>query len=137
MTYKRLKKMVTGFTFGDTSVPTDPEVMLALLEAAFLEITNHATALKLLTATADLHIIRKGPGGRWVRMPELPSDDTDEMDIDYELCPAVARLLASYISKKKPRVHFEEAKRIIYDYDSKVDHYIKSQELDGVYDDVR
>ena len=128
--------MITGFTYGDVSVPEDPEVMLALLEAAYLEITNHANAMKLLTVTSSAQIIRKGPGGQWVRMPDLPADDTDELDIDYELCPAVARLIASYISKKNKKFHFSEAKRVIYDYDSKVEHFIKTQELAGAYDDI-
>ncbi len=137
MTFGELKSLITGFTFGDTIIPADQKVLLALMKAAFLEITNHATALKLLTANTSNQIIRKGPGGRWIRMPEVPADDSDEMDIDSELVPAVARLVSSYISKKEKRYHFNEAKRIIYDYDSKVQHFIKTQESNGEYDNVK
>ena len=136
MTLGRLKKLITGITFGDAMVPQDPEVMLGLLEMAYLEIANHTTAMKLLTSNINNQIVRKGPGSKWIRMPDLPNDDTEELDVDNELCPAVARIIASYISKEKSTKHFNEAKRIMYDYQAKIEAFIKDQARKGTYDGV-
>lgn len=124
MTYKKLKGVIRVFLIGDHALPKDPDDLLAALEVAYIQIANQTTALKLLTPNISNAIIRQGPGNFYIRMPVLPDADTDELDIDSELGPAVARLIASYISKEKGAMHKREANELIRDYESKVRAYM-------------
>ncbi len=128
MTYATMKRQCRILLIGDNKLPSDPEDMLAALEMAYIEISNKATALKLLTVNKDNAIMRQGPGDLYVRMPRLPRDDTDRLDIDSELIPAVSRIIASYISKEKTKLHLAIASEIIRDYEAKVVSYIEEME---------
>lgn len=121
---------------GDNQIPQEDEQLLAGLEMAYIQLSGQATALKLLTTDHASEIIRQGPGGTYVRMPQLPNKDSDHLDIDKELAPAVARLMASYISKEKSAEHINEAGKIVRMYESKVRVYIEEQESEGRYLDV-
>ena len=124
MTYGRLKDAIKVLLIGDNEIPTGGE-LVAALEMAYIEIANKATALKLLTVNKDNAIMRMGPGDTYVRMPTLPRDDTDELDIDSELVPAVARIIASYVSDKKGAIHMNTALKMITEYENKVQIYIE------------
>lgn len=124
MTYGKLKGVIRVFLTGDHALPKDPDDMLAALEVAYIQIANQTTALKLLTADQSNRIIRQGPGNFYIRMPGLPTEDDDVLDIDSELVPAVARIIASYISKEKGGIHANEANKLIRDYESKVRAYM-------------
>lgn len=122
MTYGKLKNMLKVFLMGDNPVPKDNDMILVTLETAYIELANECTALKLLTADEGDEIIRSGYGNTFVRMPNLPASDDDELDIDTELVPAVGRLMASYIAKElsSKAYHKSEAKKVITLYESKV-----------------
>jgi len=142
MTYDRLQSLTTGFLIGDNKLPSDPDVLLALLEAAFVEVSTLADSLHLMTVSTNVNALRMGPttlvestevtstgtetsflefkNEYLIRFPELPVVGTDEIDIDQELCVPVARLLASYISKEKGGIHKSIALRMILDYNAKV-----------------
>ena len=106
--------------------------MAAALEMAYIELASKATALKLLTKNLDLNsIIRQGPGGTFLRMPKLPSSDGDLLDIDNELAPAVARIIASYLSRDKGKWHQQEAMKVLQAYESKVRVFLLEQESEG------
>lgn len=135
MTYGRMKSMLRVLLTGDNVLPNNDEDMVAALEMSYIEISNMATALKLLTVNKDQAIMRQGPGSTFVRMPDLPRDDTDELDIDSELVPAVARIIASYLSKEKGGIHMALAKQIILQYESKVQEFLLSQEQQGLYEE--
>ena len=136
MTYQKLQNILKVFLLGDNQPPKDDEMLLAVLETAYLELANDCTALKLLTASKDADIIRTGIGGSYVRLPKLPKNPTDKLDIDSELVPAVARLMASYIAKdlNKKAYHKQEANKVVMQYESKVRLYMQQQEARGVYD---
>lgn len=135
MTYIKLRHMLKLFLMGDNPVPKDSDVLLIALETAYLEIANDCTALKLLTANKGEEIVRTGLGNAFVRMPELPKEDTDVLDIDRELVPAVGRLMAGYIAKEigNKNYHRAEANKIISQYESKVRAYIQKQNSEGTY----
>jgi len=133
MTYGRLKSAIKMLLIGDNDLPTDKGEMLAAVEMAFIELSSKASALKLLTTDHAEEIIRQGPGGTYLRMPDLPEDDIDEMDIDRELCPALARIIASYLSRDKAALHNGEAAKILLSYESKVRVFILSREAQGDY----
>jgi len=120
MTLTRLNETTNGLLTADNTLTEDPEAVLGLLEMAFSDVIAHADALHLMTLNRTGNIFRLAQGKYVVRMPELPTTDEDELDLDNELCFAVARLMASYMSEKKSSVHCTEAKRLIRNYDSKV-----------------
>jgi len=124
------------FLLGDNAVPKDEDILIAILETAFLELANDCSALKLLTTNSDVDIIRTDSNGVYVRMPELPKKPTDILDIDKELVPALARIMASYISKdlNKKAYHRAEAEKIIKQYESKVRAYMQQRDNEGAYD---
>ena len=136
MTYKRLKSVASGLLTGDTLLPADADSLLGLLEMALDEVTTHADSLRLLTLNRDSNVARLGSGNYLVRYPELPATEDSEIDIDNELCFPLARLLASYVSDKKQAMHYNEAKRLIRNYNSKVFEILETmkEQKDGTYD---
>ena len=129
--------MVKLFLVGDNNIPKDPDILLAAVETAYLEIANDCTALKLLTCNKGDELLRTGPGSTFVRMPSLPESDEDKLDIDSELVPAVGRIIAGYIAKdvNKKLYHKSEADRIIKRYESKVRTFMTAREKEGAYAD--
>lgn len=136
MTYKRLQATTAGLLTGDNVLTTNSEALLGLLEMAFNDLATHADALHLMTMNRDNEVTRLAAGKYVIRTPKLPTDPDDELDVDNELCFAVARLLASYMSDKKSSIHFNEARRIIRDYNLKVYEILESieEKEDGTYD---
>ncbi len=137
ITFGRLKSAISLLLIGDNELPEDHEQLLAALEMAYIELAGQTTALKLLTVTAAVDIIRQGPGGTYIRMPRLPEEDSDELDIDSELSPAVARLIASYVSREKGQLHAHEAQKVIKAYESKVRVFIEENESEGAYVEIQ
>ncbi len=136
MTLKRLKATTNGLLTADNVLTEDPEALLGLLEMAFSDVTAHADALHLMTLNRNGDIFRLAQGKYVVRVPELPATDEDELDIDNELCFALARFMASYMSDKKSSIHFAEAKRLITNYNSKIFEILETikDQGDGTYD---
>ena len=120
MTYQQFKNLVSVYLTGDNVLSPDNDKVLAGLESAFIELSNKATAMKLLTANKNEEIIRQDISGLYVRLPKLPTKDTDTIDIDSELVPAAARIVASYFSKEKGGMHMAKAFDLIRDYEGKV-----------------
>ena len=138
MTYGELKAQVAMLLTSDNKLTTDPVRLAASLKFAYVEIADMATPLKWLTRNKDTDIMRKGPGNYFVRMPKMPNDDTDELDIDSELVPAVARIITSYIASdiRIKQYHRELAAELMKKYDAKVREFMLSQEVKGMYDTV-
>ena len=132
MTYLGFKHLVTGLLLGDFKLPQEPAVINSLLEYALTTVAMTADAMKLMTLTPSDPILRLGPGDYFVRKPALPESDTDELDIDNELVFAVARLVASMISKTKGGIHVNAANRIILDYNAKSWELIEQMENEQV-----
>ena len=120
MTYGGLKSLVTGLLIGDNVIPKDDAVMKSLLSYAFDMIENKAEALRLMSINSTEEIIRLGPGEYLVRKPNLPALDTDELDIDHELCFVAARYVAAMLSKEKIKIHQDYGDDGILRYNSKV-----------------
>ena len=134
MTYSRLKSAVKLLLIGDNDIPEDNEQMLAAMEMAYIELSSKASSLRLLSADHASDIIRLGPNGTYLRMPNLPEDDSDELDIDPELAPALARILASYLSRNNQILHQSEANKVLVSYESKVRVFMERMEAEGAYD---
>ena len=136
MTYKRLQATTNGLLTGDNVLTNDPDALLGLLEMAFNDLVTHADALHLMTLNRDNEVSRLSMGQFVMRTPNLPTDPEDELDVDNELCFAVARLLASYVSDAKSAMHFTEARRLIRNYNAKVYEILESikEKEDGTYD---
>lgn len=133
MTYAGLKTVTRALLSGDFPLPDDEAAIKALLGMAYSYIVDKCQVLTLQTQDKSADIQRLGRGNQLVRTPDLPEKDTDELDMDDELCYAVASLLASYMTEKKTVVHQARADDIIRSYNAKVDEFIESiEELAGV-----
>jgi len=138
MTYKTLKDLTSVYLLGDNAIPKDDDKMLAALESAYLFAATKCTALKLLTTDKGQAIMRMGPGDTYVRMPRLPSNPEDNLDIDHELGPAIARVLAHYMAKdiQMKAYHKKEALDIMREYELKVNEFLEEHYAAGDYDDA-
>ena len=130
MTYGGLKSLVTGLLIGDNVIPKDDIVMKSLLSYAFDMIANKAEALRLMTLSSTEEIVRLGPGEYLVRKPNLPEIDTDELDIDHELCFVAARYIAAMLSKEKIKIHQDYGDDGILRYNSKVYQILEKVEIE-------
>ena len=132
MIYKELKTLTKGLLSSDFPLPEDDASVKALLGMAYSYIADKCQVLNLQTEDKSAMIQRLGRGKHLVRVPELPDEDSSELDIDHELGYAAASLIASYISEKKVSIHQSRADDIIRSYNAKVDEFIESyQELKG------
>ena len=120
MTYGGLKSLVTGLLIGDNVIPKDDVIFKSLLSYAFDMIANKAEALRLMTMNSTEDIVRLGPEEYLVRKPNLPELDTDELDIDHELCFVAARYIAAMLSKEKIKIHQAYGDNGILRYNGKV-----------------
>lgn len=130
MTYGGLKSLVTGLLIGDNVIPKDDAVMKSLLSYAFDMIANKAEALRLMTMNSTEDIIRLGPGEYLVRAPNIPEIDTDELDIDHELCFVAARYIAAMLSKEKIKIHQDYGDDGILRYNGKVYQILEKVEIE-------
>lgn len=130
MTYGGLKSLVTGLLIGDNVIPKDDAVMKSLLSYAFDMIANKAEALRLMTMNSTEEIVRLGPGEYLVRTPNLPETDSDELDIDHELCFVAARYIAAMLSKEKIKIHQDYGDNGILRYNGKVWQILEKVEIE-------
>ena len=130
MTYGGLKSLITGLLVGDNVIPKDDAVMKSLLSYAFDMIANKAEALRLMTMNSTEEIVRLGPGEYLVRKPNLPETDTDELDIDHELCFVAARYIAAMLSKEKIKIHQDYGDDGILRYNGKVYQILEKVEIE-------
>jgi len=132
MTYGNLKYLVKALLIGDNTLTKDNNEVLVLLAYAYDKIANEADALKLFTAESEnQQIIRQGPGRMFVRQPVLPVDDSDELDIDDELCFVAARYMCSFVSREKGGIHVNEAMHMIRAYNQKVQVFFENMDQYG------
>lgn len=131
MTYGELKNLTSGLLIGDNVVPKDDNVFKSLLSYAFNMISNKAEALRLMTMNSSDDIIRLGPGEYLVRKPNMPTVDSDELDIDHELGFVAARYIASMISKDKVAIHQQYGDDEILKYNGKVYQILEKVKIEA------
>lgn len=120
MTYGSLKNLTTGLLIGDNILPKDDAIVKALLMYAFNMIADKAESLHLLTLSKTEDIYRFATGEFLMRLPKLPEDDDDELDIDEELCYVAARYIAAMLSKERAEIHQHYGDDGILKYNGKV-----------------
>lgn len=131
MTYGMFKSMTTGLLIGDNVLPADADVLQSLVSYALTTVATKADSLHLMTLSTTANVLRLAQGDYLIRMPELPTVDADIMDIDEELVFAVARYLASYLSREKGGIHVNAATRIILDYNAKTYEIVEQMQLEA------
>lgn len=132
MTYADLKTLTKALLTSDFPLPDTESATKALLGMAYNYLVDKCQVLNLQTQDKSEAIQRLGRGDFLVRKPNLPKNDKDELDIDEDLCYAVASLLASYLSDKRVAIHQARADEIIRSYNAKVDEFIESaKEMTG------
>ena len=139
MTYSDLKDHVSMLLTSENSLSKDDKKVRASIKFAYVEMADMTTPLKWLTLNVSEAILRQGPGSYFVRMPEIPTNLDDELDIDSELVPALARMIASYVSKEinLKQYHRALAQEMMKRYDAKVRAFILSQEKSEVYESAQ
>jgi len=138
MTLDNLKRMTKALLIGDNTIPKNDEDFVNSLLMTYTEMSDIVTPLKWLTTNKADEILRHYKGSYYVRMPKLPTNLSDQLDIDSELVPVVARMMASNIAKdiNMKSYHRRLALESMKKYDSKVRSYILAQEQANKYDDV-
>ncbi len=126
MTYGTLKYIVAGLLVGDRTLPNDDKVVKGLLAYAYNKISNKTESLHLLTLNKNKNIYRHATGDYLMRVPEMPKDDDDELDIDEELGYVAAEFIAGFISKDKKLIHDAEANELIIQYNGKVESILNA-----------
>lgn len=126
MTYERLKILTSALLVGDNKLPKEDEQIKSLLEMSYVYLVDKCQVLNLQTEDKSALIQRLSRGDMFIRRPDLPKSPNDELDIDDELAPVVASLIASYISDKKTQIHQHRADEGIRSYNAKVDEFIES-----------
>jgi hypothetical protein len=134
MTYETLLNMTKGLLIGDNKLPDDPEVLLSLVQYALITVAQKAESLQLMSLSPTENILRLGEGDYLIRVPETPEDMEDAIDIEDELIPAVARYIASYLSKQKGGIHVQAAERIILDFNAKTYEVLDQMELEALHE---
>ncbi len=136
MTYGQLKNLTRALLIGDNLLSKNNDEIVMLLSYAYDKIAHDADALKLFTATSiDQQIVRQGPGKMFVRMPELPVDDSDILDVDDELGYVAARFICSFVSREKGGLHMREADNLIRTYNQKVQIFFENMDQYGDLDE--
>ena len=136
MTYQFLQNITTGLLTGDNKLPTDDDVLLSLLSYALTTVATKADSLHLMTLSTEVEVLRLGQGDYLIRRPNLPLSVYDTIDIDEELGFAVARLIASMVSKEKGGIHVQAADRMILDYNAKVYEIIHQMQLEAQVENI-
>lgn len=134
MIYKDLKHLVNVLLTGDVVLTENDEEIIVLLRYAFERVANEADALKLFTTeNPNERIVRNGPGKLFIRMPKVPEFEEDEIDVDEELCFAVARFMCSFISTSKVDLHLREASKVVNSYNQKVQVFFETLESNSEF----
>jgi len=120
MTFLLLKTIVKGLMLGDNNPPAENAIMIGLLAYAYNMIGNKTESFHLLTLNRRQDILRMASGDYFMRVPELPTVDADELDIDNELGFVAARYICSMISATKGQIHVIAADELVRDYNAKV-----------------
>ncbi len=120
MTLNEMHKLISAYMIGDNVLPSDVEMLEQITHAAMIETATRADSLHLTVSNYLGEILRLSNGQHVIRMPAKPSGLTSLIDIDEDLCPVVARLIARDLSKAKGQVHEAAADRMILDYNAKV-----------------
>ena len=136
MTYETLKAITSGLLTGDTVLPASEDVVLGLLQYALTTVAMKADSLHLMTLSTTTNVLRLAQGDYLIRMPDMPEDDVDLIDIDEELMFAVARLMASYVSRDKGGIHVDAANRIILDYNAKTYEILAQMQLEAATEGI-
>jgi len=136
MTYATIKSLVTGLLTGDNVLPSDEAVLQSLFSYALTTVATQADSLHLMTLSTTADVLRLAQGDYLIRMPVTPTLDADLIDIDEELTFAVARYVASYVSREKGGIHVQAADRIIKDYNAKTYEIIDQMQLEAYQEGV-
>ena len=126
MTFGMMKHLTRALLIGDNQLTTNEDEMQVLLLYAYQKVATESDAMLLWTNDPSKQILRSGPGHIYIRTPLLPESDSDELDIDEDLCPAVSRYIAAFVSRDRGGIHINEAKSIIRAYNQKVQSYMET-----------
>jgi len=115
MNWGKLKKLTSSLLSGDTPFPSeDEDAAIVLLEYALEQIALSSYSSNLVSGEPVLYnTVRITDDGEYIRRPNLPSSDSDIIDIDKGLTFVAARLMASYLTRSENSSHYFIAKSMM------------------------
>lgn len=123
MTYDKLKIHISALLKSrrDVALSDNDADVIPLVEEAILNIANRYKVLKLITKSENFKVLRSLGNGYYIRNPKLPRLG-DELDIDSELCFAVANFVAAAVASNplNRNIWNKRAKKIVKDYSFKL-----------------
>jgi len=138
MRYKTFKTLANALLIHDITLTTDEDELLALLEYALYKVAMGADSQHLLVEDLEHYtILREINEFEYIRKPELPKDEDEELDIDDTLAYAVVRYVCSFVTTAKtraslgPSYHEKAAEDIIRDYNQELYAFKEKQEQYG------
>jgi len=118
MTYLELKTLAAGLLTSDFPLPEEDDQIKALLGMAYNYIIDKCLIDTTLYSKTIIDELTKKD--YLVKVPNLPSLDTDILEIGTELGYVAASLIASYLSERKMNLHLARATDAINSYNAKV-----------------
>lgn len=115
MTFAHLKSTLEVRLFGENKYKTDDAMIKVLLRDALFRVSNACVPLTLLTTNIDaVKILRQVDEYYYIREPNIPTIDTDNIDIDTSLELAVIYFICAAIAKN-PTQNFQQMAQEIID----------------------
>jgi hypothetical protein len=100
---------------GDVNLPSD-DILIPLIKDALDEVALYCDPLHLICSDFDFGVLKFIDEDTFIRVPNVPQNEDDDIDIDDRLVGAVIYLVLHQISKVRKNASFE-AKKIMIDYD--------------------
>lgn len=111
MTYSELKTETSALLQirGEARMSDDDALLLPLLKRAFFYVMDRTTPMVLVESDPAFKMYRQLDATHFLRFPLFPSGvdaDTQELDMDFELCSVLAALLASFMAREAVSIDF-------------------------------
>lgn len=123
MTYDELKTHIDTLLKSrrDVKLPNSDAEIIPLVEESMLNIANRYKVLKLLTQSENFKVLRALGDGWYIKNPKTPKVG-DKLDMDSELCMAVANFTAASLSANEHNRNIwnKKARRMVKDYAFKI-----------------
>lgn len=111
MTFADFKALLEMKRKGDIKLPTSNEELKPLIQESLEYIANNSIPLELVTSDKTADILRPLSDTQFIKRPESPTNDTDEIKIDQQLIYAVAYELLANLTKDLTKSQFFTFKR--------------------------
>lgn len=130
MNFAHLKSTLEVRLFGENKYKTDDAMIKVLLRDALFRVSNACIPLCLLTTNIDsAKILRQVDEYYYIREPNIPTIDTDNIDIDNSLELAIIYFICAAIAKNPTQNYQQMAQEIIDAHRWVAYEYLQKKEI--------